>query len=344
MLFEKYHLFIIIIIAHLKPTTMKSNLAGRIRMIFTAIVIMATGSLYAQSIEQAAELFNEGRAMINEGNNKGAIGKMEAAIKMCEELGEEGDELRNQAISVMPNLYYNYAKSLFDANQIDESIKMYRKTLEIAQKYNDLEVFTMTNNVLAQLFLKNGNDKFRDKDYEGAVADLKQSLEFDPKNTTALLLMAYSYRRLENTDEMISYFKATIDAGEQNDRNAPKAAEALMGHYMNTGARLLNARNSADGLKYLDTAATYGESGDLFYYYAVGYNIEQKYDQAIEAAEKAITLDPNNKENVARYNFEIGSAYYGKKDNARACEAYKKANFGRTALRAEPMIKSLNCK
>ncbi|MFO7721887.1 MAG: hypothetical protein R6V49_01565 [Bacteroidales bacterium] len=323
---------------------MKSNSTGRIRMVVAAIIIMLTGNLYAQSIEQAAELFNEGRAFINEGNNKAAIDKLEASIRMCEEIGEEGDELRNQAISVVPNLYYNHSKSLFDANQIEESILMYRKTLEVAQKYNNLEVFTMTNNVLAQLFLKNGNDKFREKDYEAAVSDLKKSLEFDPKNTTTLLLMAYSYRRLDSTEAMINYFKATIDAGEQNDRNAPKAAEALMGHYMNTGARLLNARNTADGLKYLDTAATYGESGDLWYYYAVGYNIEQKYDQAIEAAEKAITLDPNNKENVAKYNFEIGSAYYGKKDNAKACEAYVKANFGRTALRAEPMIKSLKCK
>jgi tetratricopeptide (TPR) repeat protein len=323
---------------------MKSNLEGRIRMIIAAIIIMTTGSLYAQTIEQAAELFNEGRAMINEGKNKEAIDKLEASIKMCEELGEEGDELRNQAVSVMPNLYYNYAKSLFDANQIDESIRMYKKTLEVAKKYNDLEVFTMTNNVLAQLFLKNGNDKFREKDYVGAVADLKQSLEFDPNNTTSLLLMAYSYRRLDNTEEMIRYFQATIDAGDKNDRNAPKASEALMGHYMNTGAKLLNARNTAEGLKYLDTAAIYGESGDLLYYYAVAYNIEQKWDQAIEAAEKAITLDPNNRENVAKYNFEIGSAYFGKKDNTRACEAYKKANFGRTALRAEPMIKSLNCK
>lgn len=322
---------------------MKTRLSSRIKTLMLALIIAAGSSIHAQSIEEAAELFNQGREFINQGNNKAAIEKLEATIAMCDKLGEEGDELKQQVVGVIPSLYYAHAKSLFDNDQIEESIEAYKTTMKVSEKYNDIETYNLTQGVLAQLFLKNGNDKFRARDFEGAVKDLEQSLLYDSLNTTTLLLMGYSYRRLENTDAMISYFQAAVEIGGDNDRNARSAAEGLMTHYMNTGARLINARNTADGLKYLDTAAIYGQTGDLWFYYAVGYNSEQRWDEAIAAAEKAIELDPNNRENVAKYNFEIGTAYYGKKDNTRACEAYKKANFGRTALRAEPMIKTLKC-
>lgn len=322
---------------------MKTKLSDRIKTLMLALIIAAGSSIYAQTIEEAAELFNQGRELINQGNNKAAIEKLEATIIICDKIGEEGDELKQQVIGVMPSLYYAHAKSLFDNNQIEESIEAYKTTMIVSEKYNDIETYNLTKGVLAQLFLKSGNDKFRARDFEGAVQDLEQSLAYDSLNTTTLLLMGYSHRRLENTEEMINYFKTAVEFGGENDRNARSAAEGLMTHFMNTGAKLINAKNTADGLKYLDTAALYGQSGDLWFYYAVGYNAEQRWDDAIAAAEKAIELDPNNKENVAKYNFEIGTAYYGKKDNAKACEAYKKANFGRTALRAEPMIKTLKC-
>jgi tetratricopeptide (TPR) repeat protein len=337
-------IYIIKSLDHKNCNTMKIKNAGILQKLFMGILMLTTGSIYAQTIEEAAELFNAGREFIAAGNNKGAIEKLEACIALCDKLGEEADELKQQTVVVIPNLYYGHAKSLFDNNQIDEAIASYKTTLIIAQKYNNTEVYTMTQNVLAQLFLKNGNDKFREKEYVGAIEDLKKSLSFDSTNTSGLLLMGYSYRRLDSTDQMVEYFKATIAAAPKNDRNAPKAVDGLISHYMTTGAKLINAKNTKDGLAYLDTAATFGENGDLYYYYAVGYNAEGKYDEAIAAAEKAITLDPNNKENQAKYNFEIGTAYYAKKDTAKACEAYKSANFGRTALRADQMLKALKCK
>jgi tetratricopeptide (TPR) repeat protein len=323
-------------------TPMKIKVAGRLIMLVTVLLFTGT-TAFSQSLEEAGELFNQGRELITKGDNKAAIDKLEAVVTMCTQLGETGDVLKSQAASAIPNLWYNYAKGLFDDNKVDESIAAYKTTLQIAKKYQDTETYEMTRGVLAQLFLKNGNDKFRAKDYEGSVADLTQSLAYDPSNSTTLLLMGYNMRRLDKTDEMVDFFKATITAGG-TDRNANTAREQLMNHYMTTGARLLNAKNTTDGLSYLDTAATYGESGDLWYYYAVGYNAEQKYDDAIAAAEKAITLDPNNKENVAKYWFEIGTAWYAKKDNNKACEAYKSANFGRTSLRADQMLKTLKCK
>jgi tetratricopeptide (TPR) repeat protein len=323
-------------------TSMKINLAGRLIMLVTGLLFAGTAA-FAQTLEEAGELFNQGRELITKGDNKAAIDKLEAVVTMCAQIGEEGDPLKSQAASAIPNLWYNYSKGLFDANKMEESIAAYKNTLLVAKKYNDVETYDMTKGVLAQLFLKNGNDKFRAKDYAGSVDELKESMSYDPLNSTTMLLLAYNMRRLDSTEAMVNYFKSTIAIGG-TDRNANTAREQLMNHYMITGAKLLNAKNTTEGLQYLDTASTFGESGDLWYYYAVGYNAEQKYDDAIAAAEKAISLDPNNKENVAKYWFEIGTAWYAKKDMTKACEAYKTANFGRTSLRAEPMLKTLKCK
>lgn len=329
----------------LKSITMKTHFTGRISTLIAGVLLMTSGALFSQTIEQAAEFFNQGKALITEGNNKAAIEKLDSCIKVCDLLeGEEAVNLKSQVTGVMPNLWYNYAKALYDQNLIDESIGIYKATLDVAKAYNNTEVYDKTRGALAQLYLKTGNDLYKAKDYTNAVSNLTTSLDYNPSNTSAMLIIAYSFKQLDSITQMIQYFQATIGAAEKNDKNAPKAKEGLMNYYMNTGARLLNQKNTADGLKYLDTAATYGESSDLLFYYAVGYNAEQKYDQAIVAAEKAIVLGASNKENVAKYNFEIGTAWYGKKDNAKACEYYKLANFGKTALRAEPMLKSLKCK
>lgn len=323
---------------------MKATRVLRITTLAVAVLIFGLTRAGAQTIEEAAELYNQANPLITAGDNLGAIQKLEAVVAICIQLGEEGSELKQKSIDVIPRLYYNHAKSLFDQNKLEESIEAYIKTHAVAIGYNNKEVDDMTTGALAQLFLKAGNDLYKEKSYAPAIVQLKKSLEYDAENTATMLLIAENYRRLDSVQEMLAWYRATISKAGKNDKNAPKASERIMGHYMTTGAKLLNQKSVTEGLVYLDSAAALGQNGDLMYYYAVAYNAQQKYDMAIEAAEKAIAIDPNNKENVAKYNFEIGTAWYGKKDNTKACEFYKLANFGRTALRAEPMLKSLKCK
>ncbi len=323
---------------------MKIRDAARLMMLATGMILILTGGLRAQTMEEALLLFEQSRTLISEGETKKAIDNLEKVVEIAAKFEEEGDVLRSQAAAAIPNLYYNYAKDLFDAGNLEASIEAYEKTMAVAQQYNDEQTYTMTRGVLAQLFLKNGNDKFRAREFEAALVDLERALYFDPTNTNALLISAYCHRRLENTAEMIEFFQAVIAAGRPNERNVTTSRDALMTHYMNTGARMINAKNTAEGLLYLDTAATFNESADLHYYYAVGFNAEERWDEAIAAAEKAMAMEPNNLENAARNQFEIGTAWYGKNDTAKACEAYRAANFGRTAARADQMIRALKCR
>ncbi|HRZ41232.1 MAG TPA: hypothetical protein P5228_00850 [Bacteroidales bacterium] len=323
---------------------MKTKQFFRIITLAVAALIFGLTRAGAQTIEEANELYNQARPLIDSADFKGAIGKLEASLQICDTLGEPAAELKKLITDVLPQVHLNYASYLFTQNLLEESIKVYQISLDEARKYSNKEVEEKSITSLAQLFLKTGNDLYKEKNYAPAILQLKKSLEYDAENTATMLLIAESYRRLDSLQEMLVWYRTTIEKAGKNDKNAPKASERIMGHYMTTGAKLLNSKNTAEGLIYLDSAAAIGQTGDLMYYYAVAYNSQQKYDQAIAAAEKAIALDGNNKENVAKYNFEIGTAWYGKKDNAKACEFYKLANFGRTALRAEPMLKSLKCK
>lgn len=323
---------------------MKTIIIKKIRfallLLFSLIISL---NLSAQTMEEANSLYSQSRELVAEEKFKEAIEKLNECLKICEKIGEEADQLKQLVITGLPNVWYNYAKHLFDDGKVNKAIEAYEKTLDIAAEYNDIGIFTMTNSVLSQLYLKEGNDLFRAREFESALENLEKALTYDSTNTSTLILMAYCYRRLENRPMMVEYFKKVLEHGDENQRNTQQASESLMNHYMTTGARLLNARNIEDGIKYLDTALTYGQSGDLMYYYAVGFNAAQEYDKAIFAAEQAIELDPNNRENLAKYNFEIGTAYYGKNNNTKACEYYKKADFGRTSMRVKPLLESLNC-
>ncbi len=319
-------------------------------------LIMAASHLYGQkTLQDANDLYNKGRELVAEKKFVEAISSLDECIVICAEL-ERGDneeeilqaitDLKQKAMVVIPALWRDHAVDLYNNKKNEEAIVAFRKAIEISTKQNDIVIKEETEKSLSQLFLIAGNDLYRDKNYEEAIEWFKKSVELDPTNTQTLLLLGDSYRRLEKTPEMVEYFRKTIDAARNpaTDRSAQQASSALMRHYMITGAQLINQKNVADGLANLDTAATFGQSGDLYYYYSVGYYADQKYDESIGASEKAIDLDSNNRENVAKYYFEIGQAYYAKKDNDKACDAYKKANFGRTTIKADQMLKALKCK
>jgi tetratricopeptide (TPR) repeat protein len=325
---------------HMKTISAMKNL-----ILTLGLVIAGIFNLQAQTIEEAAELFNQAIPLISSGDNKAAIQKLEAVVAICAKLeGSEADSLKKQVVDALPRIYYNEAKALFDKNLLNESIEAYITTHNVAKLYNNTEIDKMTTDALSQLYLKSGNDQYKEKTYLPAIASLKKSLEYDGTNTSAMRLIAESYKMLDSVSEMIFWYRTTIEKADKNDKNAIKATERLMNYYMTSCAKLLNQKNPAEGIKYLDTAATFGENADLYYYYAVTYNSLQKYDQAITAAQKAISLEPNNVENIAKYNFELGTAWYGKKDNTKACEFYKLSNVGKTGLRADPMLKALKCK
>ncbi len=320
---------------------MKTLNARRLMVLLIGTFLFVSGTVIAQTMEEAMALFNDSRTLVAEGKTFEAIEKLEEVIRMSDQLGEEAEGLKGNAAAALPNLYYIHAKNLFDDGQLEEAIGLYEKTLVVAEKYNDQQTYDLTSGVLAQLFLKSGNDKFRAREFEEALVDLERAFLLDSTNTSTLLLMAYCHRRLENFPEMIHYFQAVIAHGRPNERNVTTSRDALLTHYMNTGARLINAQEVEAGLLHLDTAATFGETADLLYFYAVGFNAAERHTEAIEAAQKSISLEPANRENEARNQFEIGTAWYAQNNTTRACEAYRAANFGRTANRADQMIRAL---
>jgi len=80
---------------------------------------------------------------------------------------------------------------------------------------------------------------------------------------------------------------------------------------------------------------------EAYYLYALAYNKQSKWDDAIKSAEKGLTLEENTPAKQARFYYETGIAQAGKKDNVSACASFKKAAVGPLAEQANYQIKTV---
>ena len=73
----------------------------------------------------------------------------------------------------------------------------------------------------------------------------------------------------------------------------------------------------------------------------LSYNGKKSWDNAIEYSEKALQV----RENAFEVFYELGIAYKGKRDNAKACENFKKVTGGPRLENAKHEINvELKCK
>jgi len=80
-------------------------------------------------------------------------------------------------------------------------------------------------------YLKAGLKKFAAKDYQGAILELRQAIELDPKFDLAYNALAESYNKLGKIDEAIEMAKRYVESNPED----PIAHTALSRLYVQKG-------------------------------------------------------------------------------------------------------------
>lgn len=306
--------------------------------VLLGILLMGGYPLKAQSVEEAGTVFNEAIQLMQT-DIAGAAAKFEQAIAICEKVGEEGNDIKNQAIAQIPPLYYNYAVKLQGEEKQDEAIAAALTAKEKAEKYDNQDIKEKATDLLVQLYYVKGNEQAKNKDFAGALATYDNTLKMDPKFYRAIFGKALVYLMQDDLVNAEAAYKDLLAAAGPEDELVKRTAGTLGKKYSVAAAKAVKANKPAEALQMVDKALSYGEeSSNTYYYQLLAANQLKKWDLAIEAAQKALPLEEKDKNKIY---FELGKAYEGKGNKAEACNAYKQVTAGPLVQNAQYQMKQV---
>lgn len=296
----------------------------------TAAMIIALGfavSVTAQTEADAVAALKDGVAKTKSKEYLAAIESFKKCVNIYDELGLSNSENRSTAASQITKTQYKYALSYYKQKQYDKSIAEFKNLEDLAETYNDPDYAKKAKLVVPQLYYFKGKQLAEEGNTEGAIESYNKAIELKNNYFEPYFRLAEIYSDQKNNELFKINIKKAIETASSEEVDA---AKSLAGnYYLISGAEAVKSEQWADAENYFKTSMEYTEANeDIYYQLSVIYNKQSKWDEAIAAANKALELMGEVETKDAKIYFEIGNAYYGKGDNAAACDAYSKANKG----------------
>jgi tetratricopeptide (TPR) repeat protein len=309
-------------------------------------LIIFTDISSGQTLIEAKEAFNEGVSAIQSNNFDEAILQFNKCMEIYSELDEEdsieAEGMIIQIESKLPALYYQVAMNLYKEKRIDEAIEKFIETSEIAEKYDDQSTSQRASKVVPQLYYQRAGTKYDNDDFEGALEDYNKAIEFKPDYDKAFYMKSLVYKKLNDEEGFLESTRKAIEFGEKanNESVAASAKESGSKYFLLKANEAKSAEKYSEAKKYIDLAIEFDSENPVAYYLLAFVNNQlNNYDNAIEAANKALTYEDDDPEEKAKIYYEIANALKEKGENSKACDTYKKAAYGAYKEAAEYQIK-----
>lgn len=311
-----------------------------------ALAILSTFSgknASAQTKEEASNAFNAALEL-SKTDMAGAVVKMLDVQKMCTAVGAEADSLKMKVAKVVPVFQYNVGNSLLKEKKYDLALAAFEKSNEYATTYADDNIRTKSEDQLVKLYTFQGNALMKAGTTDEAIAYFEKALKFDPEYSKALYAMAQAYKKKGDNVKFQQNMDLTIASAQKvNDTVTENAAKNSVGLFLyGEGKAAFTKKAYADAVTKLTAAQGYNyQSKELYYLLASSNNSLKKFDEAITAANAGLVMEEQTSDKMARFYYELAKAFEGKKDNASACENYKKSAFGTFKASADYQMKTV---
>ncbi len=302
--------------------------------------------LFAQSLTDAGETFNQGTAQYKAKNFAQAVKLYEQALKMCKAVGPDAADLQSQVETQLGNSYFWNGISLYKKREFDQAVAQLKKAKAMAAATQNEKIKNYAHTYIARVYSSKGLSMIKQKKLDNAAEQFALALKEKPDCYNAYYgktLLAKEKKDMEGmmaaTDHLAHLAAANAKAGKRYNQ----AKYVTFTTLLNAGAEQLQKMNAAKALVFLNDAKKYGSANaDLYYYTAVANLSLKKYDAAIAAAKKAVSMQTAEKSDIY---FTLGQAYQGKGDKTAACSAFKHVLKGPNVKAAQYQIKQvLKCK
>lgn len=308
-------------------------------LVITSIFV---GGLQAQSRNEAVEAYNQGVGLMKT-DVPGAISSFEKSIQISDQVGDSAADLKQKAVAVLPDLYYQLAYKSYTDKNIPGAISASKATISVAEKYQNDKTKERGVTLLTQLYMSQGSTFFKANENDKAIAAFDSALLVNPGYTKALLNKAQVYAKMENDALFTENIDKFIEQSSSDQAQVDQAKKFALSYFKADGSKANVAKKYDEALGYLNQSTKYGEDKDVYYQMAKAYNGLKNYDDAIANAEKGLALETGDAAAKAKFYYEMAVAQAAKNDKENACANFKNASYGQFAAASKAQITNLKC-
>lgn len=314
---------------------------NKVKLTLSIAFLSLSTIIFAQTMNDAGEAFNAGIAALKAKDYAKAIEEYNNCISLCDQIGDEGAEMKMQAESQLPSAYYNLAGTLYRGRKFDEAINTYAKAAEHASSLNKADLAKKAKGNMAKVYYSKGTGQYKAKDYDNALASFDKGIEADGSYFKNYYGKGLAYNKQDNAEAFKASMDKAIELGPANDKTVKAAKTVVFRSFRTAAGKALQAGNFKSSIENIDIALAYGEDAQAYYFATIAHNGLKNWNKAVESGNKAVELEKKSKSNIY---FELGKAHEGAANNAEACKAYKNVIDGPNKAAADHKVKNeLKC-
>lgn len=312
-----------------------------LRILAVAVALLcATGTTYAQSLEDAAAKYTEAMEKVKSKSYKEAAVILKEAMNMGFDVGEEGLDLVKEIQTILPKVQIQAGITAVRANDFDGAIVELIQARDAADLYGNVQVVRQANRIISGVYQAKGATAFNEKDYKTALESFSKGYEQDPSNVKLANLTAKSHAELGDLALAITIYNSVIAMGEKNSRFEDDALEAkqdIATYLMFAATNAAAEKNLDKVLEYADMAPDSPEVQMLVMQTA---NNLKKFNVMIARGEAAATAQTDADLKSTVY-YMLGVAYNNSDNNPKAVQILQKVTSGPNAAAAKTLAADL---
>jgi tetratricopeptide (TPR) repeat protein len=319
-----------------------------IRSVLTtfSIIILAgfSSNLYSQAaMADVVSAFNSGVSMMKI-NPDAAIVSFEKAIALADEVGEEADDLRDQASKQIPKMYWETAKTLTGKKDYDGAIAKLDACIKTSNEVGDKAQASRANNTALSILNAQGSGALNDKEYTKALGYFDSALEREDRYVKAYLGKVLAYDGLLDYDKMEEVGKIGLEKAKamRDTKTSGDIEKKMRGTFFNNAQESMASKDYSAAIKNISKSIEYGNSSSLTYYQlGLAYEGVSNWSEAVASFNKSLELELGSDSDKAKLFFELGKCYQELEDTLNACASYKRAMFGEFEEAAKYQIENV---
>jgi tetratricopeptide (TPR) repeat protein len=248
-------------------------------------------------VNKAIELYNQVATSYQANKFDEAIAKANEAYGLVASTPEGSEEVKNNLVKIIPQIYLSKAKSQLAGKQFADAITSLKETVEVANKFKDAEVAAEAQENIPKAYLAQANQYLSEGNNDGAIASINEMITLDSLNAQAYLLKGAAYsKKDDNVNAVKALEKAIALAGDSNGSVADNAKAQL-------------AKICLDD--------------------AIAAQKTKKWNEVIKQSEKSLQYKelPTAYKLIDIANYSLGAEWQVKKNTAKACEHFKKVKY-----------------
>lgn len=208
------------------------------KLLAIACAALFAVSAFAQDLNQATDLYNNGATALGDENKVDALAYFQKALSIAKECGEDGADIIANCEDIIPSLFVSIAKDCIKAGQYDAAIAKLQEGITVSTEFGNEAKATEAEKLIPQVYMQKGNSCLKTKDYAGAVESFKTIIETDPANGRAMIMLAQAY---EKAGDMAAAEDCYVQsAGLGQEKNAYKQLTSI---YVKKAVAALQAKN-----------------------------------------------------------------------------------------------------